>query len=235
MKNKSWVFLGLCIIAFIMWIVSWFIPFWIQPGRCTLDFYSVLFTAINALFTGGAFGVTFYSIHKQQKALQEQQHLQMEHLRLNVFFNSIKLVLDNDKFINCKNYIFDKNKYDKDMTSLMRATKNENISLVAIEKILENKYEGNLNKKIISEERIRNLYDNITFFCARMNLLGCVSKDNTSVSLIMDYYERTITTSYKKLKRFIEATNADLHGIEPYKEFTNLYNKAEQSKKRSSS
>ena len=219
-----------------MWIACWFMPIWIPHDKNTLDtfeLYSVLFSALTALYTGIAFGVAFYSIFKQHKIQQKQQSLQTKQLRLNVFTDSMKLVMDSPRFIECKNYILsdesDKG-YNKDMSALMHATKKTSISLVIIEDILENKYKGPIDLTIINIEDIRKLYDNITFFCARMNILGNVYEDDDIGSLIFDYYARTIIKSYKKLDTFIIATNEDLN-MEPYNGYTKLFIEAERRKK----
>lgn len=226
-KERKWIIIILFITSFFLWILAWFVPYFVQFDNHKRDEYCMLFTALSALFTGIAFGVAYYSIFKQQKKLQKQIEIQTTQLRLNVFTDSMKLVMDNPRFIACKNYILSNGGYSNDMSALMHATHETSISLVMIENILEDQYKGNVDFKIMNKKSIRKLYNNVTFFCARMNILGNVYENDNIGSLIIDYYGRTITLSYNKVRSFVESTNKDLN-FEPYSGYTKLFEEAQK-------
>ena len=108
MKKNKYVMIGigLCVIVFI-WALFLLIPFRIKHSHTNdeiVNYMTVSFTAATALFTGIAFAVTYISLYQQSKNLNRQ-------IDYNVFSDTIRLIMDSNKFLQCRQYIFSKDYY----------------------------------------------------------------------------------------------------------------------------
>lgn len=219
MKSKiKWPF-WVCIVTVVLWIFSWIAPAIIpRPTDDTLKFYNVIFTAATALFTGIAFVVAYYSISKQQNAILSQT-------RLTVLSETMRLVMDSDRFIKSRKYIFSLNYY-KDIKIVKDALEIKGkVGLEDFQTILVRGLRKNWNMEI-NLEALREAYENITFFCARMDYLGSVSEEESVTDVVIDQYGLTIVESYKVLSHFIERSRKQSNHSSLYEHYSKLYDEA---------
>lgn len=226
MKSKiKWTF-WVCIVTIVLWIFSWIAPAFIpSPTDDTLHFYNVLFTAATALFTGIAFVVAYFSISKQQELLQNQQNAILAQTRLTVLSETMRLVMDSDRFIKSRKYILSLNYYNdikivKDALDIKGKVGLEDFQTILVKGLRKNwNMEVNL-------EALLEAYENITFFCARMDYLGSVSEEESVTDIVIDQYGLTIIESYKVLSHFIERSREQSNHSSLYEHYSKLYDEA---------
>ena len=190
----------------------------IEVGRMSIISY--ILTAVTALATGTTAVLAFFSLKNER-----------DKKRLNVFSESIRVVMDGIKNSQSKEYILS-NKYYKDIETvryLLGKNKDEKISLVDFENIVVKgliKDDINLSEeeKTESKERLRKSYKKIEYFCDRMEYLGILSEDKTVRPFILKYYDSTICDTYKRLGQLIIKTRKDRKKEELYEHYTRLYN-----------
>ncbi|MBO4840879.1 MAG: hypothetical protein J5524_07265 [Bacteroidaceae bacterium] len=220
--------MGLCGIIF-MWSIFLLIPFYIKHSHTDdeiVNYMNVSFTAATALFTGIAFAVAYISLYQQSKSLNRQ-------IDYNVFSDTIRLIMDSDKFLLCRQYVFSKDYY-RDIEELKRVIKNYNDSIGQHDVISTNAPNLKDFRKVIRnideicplvnrdiKKRLCKSYEKIIIFCGRMEYLGFMCEKNVAVSLILDYYAGTIKESYCILKSLIEE-----NGNGFYVHYTHLFNLA---------
>lgn len=254
MINKSWEKL-LVLFMLILWIAFGIVPF-IVPNipDVTMQLLSISFSAATALFTGTAFVVALFNLYKyqenlkkqqanylqQQKNLEQQQKILEKHqetlikqVNLSVFSDSMKFVMDSDRYNQCREYIYSNN-FTDDVSEVKKILGQEIISLDDYRRANQSLSRTEINNESDKDmkKRLNDSYEKIKFFCMRMEFLGVVvSRENAAEALIIDYYGPTITDTYKRLKSLIEATRANKDSADLYMYYTDLYNKVEDKKK----
>ena len=209
------------------------IPFKIKHSHTDYEivkYMTASFTAATALFTGIAFAVTYISLYQQSKSLNRQ-------IDYNVFSDTIRLIMDSDKFFQCRQYIYSKNYY-RDIEELKRVITDYNGSIGQHDVINTNAPNLKNFRTIIRnideiqplvdkdiKKKLCKSYEKIIFFCGRMEYLGFMYENNMAVSLILDYYAGTIKESYCILKSLIEEKG---NGF--YIHYTHLFNLARTKK-----
>lgn len=246
-ERKSWGTI-LVLIMMVIWIAFGIVPF-LLPGipSATISLLSVSFSAATALFTGTAFVVALFNLYKyqenineqqenyiiQQKNLEKQQDTLIKQINLSVFSDSMKFVMDSDKYNQCREYIYSNN-FTDDVSEVKKILGQEIISLDDYRRAnqsLSRTEENNESDKDM-KRRLYDSYEKIKFFCMRMEFLGVVvSRENAAEALIIDYYGPTITDTYERLKSLIEATRANKDSANLYMYYTELYNKVKTKKK----
>lgn len=203
---------------------------------------TVSFTAATALFTGIAFVVAYYNLHKQQENIREQQKrldkqqvTLIKQIDLNVFSDSMRLVMDSDKYNQCREYIYSNN-FTDDIAAIRAILYLEATQPVCLDDFrranqslsrTENTNEKDKNMK----KRLSDSYEKIRFFCMRMEFLGVVvSRENAAEALIIDYYGQTIIDTYGRLESLIETTRKNKDSASLYMYYTELYNKVMQKR-----
>lgn len=233
-KSLKAVFICICIV-WLVFVIAPFIIWLLIPKFSILKLWSVSFSAASALFTGIAFAVAFYSLYKQkenlreqqenlyqqQKSLDEQQKALIKQINLQVFTDSMGLLMNNPKFNNCLAYIYSNNFTDdiKKVRKLLKLSEHDHISL--------NDF-TNACKYINDEKEKKDLYDSgekIKYFCNRMEFLGVVvSKEEAAKDLILSYYRITIKFTYERLDSLIKETRKHKDYTDLYGYYTELYN-----------
>lgn len=169
----------------------------------------------------------------QQKNLEKQQDTLIKQINLSVFSDSMKFVMDSDKYNQCREYIYSNN-FTDDVSEVKKILGQEIISLDDYRRAnqsLSRTEENNESDKDM-KRRLYDSYEKIKFFCMRMEFLGVVvSRENAAEALIIDYYGPTITDTYERLKSLIEATRANKDSANLYMYYTELYNKVKTKKK----
>lgn len=171
--------------------------------------------------------VAFVSLIVQQRNLIKQ-------IRLNVFSDSMSLLMNNDKFYESQDYIFSR-AFDEDIKMVklfLDLNDNDNVGLEDFRKILhDNKNPTESEKFAINNEtreRLRISYNKIRYLCSRMEYLGVLSMEPGVYTLILAYYGYTITKTYERLTLFIEKTRNNPNSNELYTHYTQLYNLAKE-------
>ena len=211
------------VIILLAWIMAFVIPLVFQPRtpdrlkRDKLDYYEISFLAASALFTGIAFAVTFSSLIDQKKNLREQTRS----LKLQVvvdIFHKTSISLKEKKFQKIKRYIGSSDYYD-DLRLFKSIIKNEYINLENLSVCVKS-----LNDEVDqkTKERLRTCYDNIISFCSQMEYMGFL-QEQTSEFVLVEYYGRTIKTTYQVLKPMVEIKRDNNEIDYLYFHFSNLY------------
>ena len=238
-KTKLWIVLGVLGLVF-LWVVFLLAPFMFSHThreKEIVTFLDVSFTAATALFTGIAFTIAYISLYQQNQNLNRQ-------INLSVFSNTIRLIMDSDKFLQSRQYIYSKDYY-RDIEDLKRLIKNYNDSvghndlicvdefgLKDIRKIIRNMDEIQPIVDKETKERLCISYEKIIYFCGRMEYLGFMCEKKEAVSLITDYYARTIVESYNILKPLIEKKGKEEIRIDIYSNYSRLYYSAKEKEER---
>lgn len=228
MKNKiNWA-LCVCISTVFIWGISWLLPILLPcPDNSTLSFLNIIFTAATALFTGIAFVVAFFSISKEQEILKQQQSTLIAQTRLSVLSETMRLVMDSERFLKSKKYILSPDYYTdietvKKVLGIKGKVGLEDFKTLLVRGLKKNQFDD--------KERLELLdaYENITFFCARMDYLGSVSKEESVTDLIIDQYGLTIIESYKVLSQLIKRSREQSNRQWLYEHYTKLNEEAEK-------
>ena len=241
---KSWGPI-LIILMIVLWIGFAIVPFF-EPtvSNVTVRLLSVSFSAATALFTGIAFVVAYYNLSKQQKSIQEQQanfkkqqegldkqqQTLIKQINLNVFSDSMRLIMDSDKYNQCREYIYSNNFTNDidEVRKILSLEPNYPISLNDF-RLANQSLSRTASKDTKDQEMKKHLsdsYEKIRFFCMRMEFLGVVvSRENAAEVLIIDYYGQTIIDTYERLGTIIETTRKNKDSAKLYMYYTELYNK----------
>lgn len=187
-----------------------------------------LSSVATALFTGIAVLWACHSFKKQQESLKKQQDGLIRQFNLNVFSESIRLLMNSTTYNQGRDYIYS-NEYDKDLDLVRKVLSKSSSAPVGLndfKQILDKELMGKKGYHMNSDEesRLRDSYAKIRFFCMRMEYLGVLSKEEAALNLILEYYGYTIETTYEKLKKLIEETREDPSTAELYSHYTQLYN-----------
>lgn len=238
-RTKLWIISGVCGLVF-LWIVFLFVPFIFShthEEKEIVTFLNVSFTAATALFTGIAFTIAYISLYQQNQNLNRQ-------INLSVFSNTIRLIMDSDKFLQSRQYIYSKDYY-RDIEELKRIIKNYNDSIGHDDLISVDEFGLKDFRKIIrnideiqplvdkeTKERLCISYEKIIYFCGRMEYLGFMCEKKAAVSLITDYYARTIMESYSILKPLIEKKGEEKNRVEIYSNYSRLFYRAKEKEEK---
>lgn len=243
-KIKSWGII-LILVMIVLWIAFCIVPFWIHPiPLTTTSLLGVSFSAATALFTGIAFVVAYYNLSEQQQSINEQQEnfkkqqesfgkqqeILIRQINLNVFSDSMRLVMDSDKYNQCREYIYSNNYLDDiaEVRKILYPEKNHTVSLDDYRRAnqsLSRTEDSRVQDKEM-KKRLNDSYEKIKFFCMRMEFLGViVSRENAAEALIIEYYGQTIIDTYERLQSLIETTRGNKESAKLYMYYTQLYNK----------
>lgn len=223
--------------VFIGWCLAFVIPLLFKPGdinrdeKDTLNFYEISFLSASALFTGIAFAVTFSSLEHQKDSLKNQIDLSNKQIDLDLFSETIRLVMDDDKFITSRKYIYSPDFY-RDIEEVGRIVNKgkESLELGDFRRIIHsNDSQITIGKE--TKERLRKAYEKITYFCSRMEYLGLIFNEKGAETLIMEYYGRTILESYRNLHDIIENSRNQDKMKRLYLYYSKLYASAENKEK----
>lgn len=227
-------------VIIILWVLAFVMPLIFKPNnpdknrKDKLDYYDVSFLSIGALFTGIAFAATFSSLEHQKESLKEQTNLSNKQIDLNIFCETIRLVMDDDRFITCRKYIYSTDFYtDVDEVSRIWNKDKKKIGLEDFRKTFRSNSKTDNQVSIEKEvkERLRRSYEKIAYFCSRMEYLGLVYNEKGAESLIMEYYGRTIVESYRTLHDIIENSKNEDKMKRLYLYYTKLYDSAKLKEK----
>ena len=210
---------GIGIILF-LWVLFLGVPFlfdYADNEYGIVDYLGVSFAAATALFTGSAFTVAFVSIYQQNKGINRQ-------IDLNVFSETIRLLMKSDRFLRSQTYIFsDEYKWDRNIIrKILGLQEDAQISLDDYKKVYKHKKTDDESLKKI-KLRIRTAYEKIIYFCGRMEYLGFVCQKHAAQDYILEFYGLTITESYEVLKELIEKNKGTA-----YHHYTELYKQAKE-------
>lgn len=224
-KTIIWISIG-SIILIIVWLLFWLLPFRVEYVHCNKDivcYLEVSFAAATALFTGIAFTVAYISLYQQNKGLKRQ-------LDMDVFSDTLNLIMASDRFTRSKMYIYSE-EYYYDMSKLKKMlglAEEEKIKLDDFRRVCFYRTPSgssiHMNEK--TKERLRKSYEKISYFCGRMEYLGFMSKKEVADHLILEFYWQTIVDSYNILNKYIYITE---DGQNKY--YSELYCEALQYKK----
>lgn len=193
------------------------------------SFWDVSSIKFGDVLSVGLLIVAFVSLIIQQRNLIKQ-------IRLNVFSDSMSLLMNNDKFYESQEYIFSR-AFDEDIKIVklfLDMNDNDNVGLEDFRKILYDNNPTESKKSAINNEmreRLRISYNKIRYLCSRMEYLGVLSMEPGVYTLILAYYGYTITKTYERLTLFIEKTRKNSNSNELYIHYTQLYTLAKESKK----
>lgn len=205
------------IIVCVIWLLFMLIPiFRLITGKEILSGINDAYVMVGALFTGLAFAVTYGSLLLQNNALKEQ--LAMDNLS-----NTINLILDSDRFRECRKYVLSKTFCNQ--VELLKKMKTEDPIFIEDWKKLDNgeKAENTTGEYVNSYKS----YEKLIFFCGRMEYMGIVLKNKGVDYTVLDYFGNTIIESYARLEPYI--TNSRIRfGETYYFHYTYLYNLAKQ-------
>lgn len=219
------------------WCLAFVIPLLFNPGdinrneKDTLNFYEISFLSASALFTGIAFAATFSSLEHQKDSLKKQVILSNKQIDLDLFSETIRLVMDDDKFITSRKYIYSPDFY-RDIEEVGRIVNKskESLELGDFRRIIHsNDSQITIGKE--TKERLRKAYEKITYFCGRMEYLGLIFNEKGAETLIMEYYGRTILESYRNLHDIIENSRNKDKMKRLYLYYSKLYESAENKEK----
>lgn len=227
MKNKfkigKWC-IGTGLILLIAWVLFLAVPFFIShthDNKEITDSLNVSFVAAGALFTAFAFAATFISLLHQHKILNRQ-------INLNVFSDTIRIVMDSERFLECRSHVLS-DFLKKDIENIMRLTGKEEISFESWRRLFNEDKEktvASAGEEIV--ENLRKSYERTMFFCGKMDYLGVVYENIEDDSFVLEYYGLTIIETYEIVKEILENSTKDKENMykDLYKHFTNLYNSA---------
>ena len=219
------------------WVLAFVVPLLFNPNnpdkkiKDKLDYYDVSFLSIGALFTGIAFAATFSSLEHQKDSLKKQIDLSNKQIDLDLFSETIRLVMDDDKFITSRKYIYSPDFY-RDIEEVGRIVSKgkESLELGDFRRIIHsNDSQITIDKE--TKERLRKAYEKITYFCSRMEYLGLIFNEKGAENLIMEYYGRTILESYRNLHDIIENSRNQDKMKRLYLYYSKLYASAENKEK----
>ena len=223
-KTKLQIVLGLCVIV-CLWFMFFMVPLIFTHTHTDyeiVNFFNVSFTAATALFTGIAFTITYISLYQQNKNLNRQ-------INMDVFSDTIRLLMDSDRYLQSRQYIYSKDFY-RDIEELKRIRGGESnfFGLNDFRDIIRSL--DSLIPLVDKEtkERLCKSYEKIIYFCSRMEYLGFMYENKAAVSLILDYYGHTIVESYNILKPLLESDRKDDNTEEMYVHYTRLYQRAKE-------
>jgi hypothetical protein len=192
-----------------------------------MSIISYILTTVTALATGTTAVLAFFSLKNER-----------DKKRLNVFSESIRVVMDGIKNSQSKDYILS-NKYYKDIETIklyLGKGIKEKVGLMDFEEIvIYDHIKDGLNipeeEKKETKERLRKSYKKIEYFCERMEYLGILAEEKSVRPLVINYYEQTIIKSYERLFHLIIKTRNDRNKEDLYEHFSQLYNLAIENKK----
>lgn len=166
-----------------------------------------------------------------------QQHGLIKQIRLSVFSDSMHLLMADDKFSKCQDYIFSK-AYDDDIIIVQQVLKKNNqddVDLDDFRRVLhQNRIDGEIiNVDADKRERLRVSYNKIRYFLSRMEYLGVLSEERGVETLIIEYYGYTIISTFDRLRSIIEKTQSNPTSNVLYSHYVNLYTITKQKKSRS--
>lgn len=208
------------IVTITLWLLFLCIPFILahtHENKEIVDFLNVSFLAASALFTAFAFAATYLSLVQQKEVLNKQ-------IDLNVFTDTIRVIMHSDRFLECRNYILSDCFYI-DINKLKRLVGNNSVCFKDFRIIIKT------CKDDIVKKELRDSYEKIIDFCGKMEYLGLIYKNKGAESLIVDYYGRTIVESYKILEDIIENSRKEDPLKRLYNNYTELYRCALETEK----
>lgn len=172
--------------------------------------------------------VAFVSLIVQQRNLIKQ-------IRLNVFSDSMSLLMADEKFSESQEYIFSR-KYDETLTIVQQAlnkTSQDDIGLDDFRRILHQNRKDDEIIDVDPDTRglLRVSYNKIRYIFSRMEYLGVLAGERGVETLILEYYGYTIISIYERLLPIIEKTRKEPNNNVLYIHFSKLYNLAIGSKK----
>lgn len=205
------------IIVCVIWLLFMAIPIYLLlTGKEILSGVNDAYVMVGALFTGLAFAATYGTLLLQNNGLKEQ--LAMDNLS-----NTINLILDSDRFRECRKYVLSKTFCNH--VELLKKMKTEDPIFIEDWKKLDNgeKAENTTGEYVNSYKS----YEKLIFFCGRMEYMGIVLKNKGVDYTVLDYFGTTIIESYSRLEPYI--TNSRIRfGETYYFHYTYLYNQAKQ-------
>lgn len=227
-KMKKTFIITVCILIAICLV---FAVFRLQENTVALAFFGVLFSAATSLFTCFAVLVAY-------KALKEDKQNFITKIRLGVFSDSMRWVVNEKKFQESQEYILDSRKFREDINTVrhrLNLAEGEDVSLDDFKKVFNQHLTvaggiRNDKEEKNEEERLHKAYKKIRYFCSRMEYLGVISEEKDVDALILRYYGRTITDSYEKLERLILKTREQQIDKRLYTHYSNLYELAKGNK-----
>lgn len=217
------------VVMLFLWISAFLIPLAFSPKnpdrdkKDKLDYYDISFLSIGALFTGIAFAATYSSLIHQKKSLKDQMNLLNKQIDMNVFSLTVKELSD-ESYTECKKYINSAAYYD-DIRVVKKITKKDSISLRDFKDLLL----GDIDEE--TKKRLHKSYVTIVSFCSKMEYIGFLFK-NISTSILINYYGRTILTTYDALKILIETQNDGGKTDYTFYHFSYLYYYAKENEEK---
>lgn len=224
-RTIIWILIGVLTLI-IVWLLFWFLPFLVEHVHCNKDIVSYLdisFASATALFTGVAFTIAYISLYQQNKGLKRQ-------LDMDVFSDTLNLIMASDRFTRSKMYIYSE-EYYYDMSKLKKMlglAEKEKIKLDDFRRVCFYRTPSgssiHMNEK--TKKRLRKSYEKISYFCGRMEYLGFMSKKEVAEHYILEFYWQTILDSYNILNKHIYIAEGGQN-----KYYLELYREAQQYKK----
>lgn len=219
MKNKTHPFSTkkAIIIVCVIWLLFMLLPIVrLITGKEILSGINDAYVMVGALFTGLAFAVTYGALLSQNNGLKEQ--LEMDNLS-----NTINLILDSDRFRECRKYVLSKTFCNH--VELLKKMKTEDPIFIEDWKKIDigEKAENTTSEYVNSYKS----YEKLIFFCGRMEYMGIVLKNKGVDYTVLDYFGNTIIESYSRLEPYIINSRIRF-GETYYFHYTYLYNLAKQ-------
>ena len=221
--KKVYVLVGIVIG---LWVVFWFVPIFVNnPEENSTNFYTALFTAAGALFTGLAFAVAYGALYKQQEEMIKQMNL--------TTLSDSSCIMDKPKFVESRNYIYSK-AFNGDIETVRHILNLENGEAVGLDDFkrvfLQNLHGNDVPISDELKEKLRVSYEKISYFCGKMEYFGVLYGDKLASTIFIEYYGKTITETYQKLRPIIEKTREGPKSEMMYKHYTLLYDSATKRK-----
>lgn len=192
------------IVVLIIWLLFLLIPlFRLVTGKEILKGIDDAYVMVGALFTGLAFAVTYASLLIQNKALEEQ--LAMDNLS-----STISLILNSERFRESRKYVMSKTFYNH-VEILKKMKAGDPIFIEDWKKLGSGEKGENDTEQYVNSYKA---YEQLIYFCSRMEYMGIVLKNKDIDYTILDYFGNTIIESYIRLKPYIE--NSRIRSGESY-------------------
>lgn len=157
-------------------------------------------------------------------------------IRLNVFSDSMHLLMADEKFSESQEYIFSR-AFDEDIIVVQQALQMSSQDDVGLDDIRRVLHRTRKDGEVISvdsneRKRLRKSYNKIRYFFSRMEYLGVLAEERGVETLILEYYGYTIISTYERLLPIIRKDNDERKNNELYSHYKKMYTLAQKKKRK---
>lgn len=157
-------------------------------------------------------------------------------IRLNVFSDSMHLLMADEKFSESQEYIFSR-AFDEDIIVVQQALQMSSQDDVGLDDIRRVLHRTRKDGEVISvdsneRKRLRKSYNKIRYFFSRMEYLGVLAEERGVETLILEYYGYTIISTYERLLPIMRKDNDERKNNELYSHYKKMYTLAQKKKRK---